>query len=464
MATASLKKFLVIAVFAIFFILPENSYAQVVINELFSDPAGSNDTGKEWIKLFNSSSQETDLTGWQINGSGKYFTLPSLSLPPNSFLLIHWRADGQNTANEIFTSAAAIDTNIGNSSGFIALFKSGERNKDTIIDYVEYGKAGQSLEATAASAGIWPKEQFLPAPGENQTLRLKKDGQDSNSVNDWEIYNLPLLNNPNSTNANTNSNASPQQENQLGNEVLQEQADNASSSQPAINNFSDKILINEFLPWPSDGKEWIELTNTDSNTIDLSAWQIDDGPEGSASQKIPEGTLIEPNDLLVIELNKDILNNSGDQVQLLWPDGQIVHSVSYKNAKKGFSSARFEAGLWFWTNQPTPGQPNKKSTASMTQKAALPLPADPVALSEQVIEATAQNAPIVQEASQTNKTSSLNLFASPIAQQNDIPAANQPQKSASPPLALLLGIVTVLSLASGLGLAYFRHKKSIDNK
>jgi len=199
--------FSIIALVAIFFILPNISVAakDVVINEIFSDPKG-NDTGLEWIELYNSGSQTIDLTGWQI-GTGSYFTLPSYLMPANSYLLIRWHVDGQNTSNEIFTGTAAVDINLANSSGFIALFNSGQRNKNTIVDYLAYGKAGQTWEASASQAGIWTKGQFLPATeaNKNQSLGLKQDGQDQNLASDWQIFSYPTPGKPNNQDIENNS-------------------------------------------------------------------------------------------------------------------------------------------------------------------------------------------------------------------------------------------------------------------
>jgi hypothetical protein len=199
--------FPIVALVAIFFILPKISVAaqDIIINEIFSDPKG-NDTGLEWIELYNASSQTIDLTGWQI-GIGNYFTFPSYLMPANSYLLIRWHADGQNTSNEIFTGTTAVDINLSNSSGFIAFFNSGQRSKNTIVDYLEYGKADQTWETAAWQAGIWTKGQFLPATGanKNQSLGLKQDGQDGNITGDWQIFSNPTPGKPNNQEIENNS-------------------------------------------------------------------------------------------------------------------------------------------------------------------------------------------------------------------------------------------------------------------
>lgn len=193
-APKTLSRFLLIqtAVFTVAFLfLPAMARAQVLINELFTNPAGI-DTGQEWIELYNSGEQTADLTGWQINvASGQYFTFPSFLLTDKAFVLIHWHADGQNNQNELFTGTQEITQNIGNKSGFIAIFKNSIHNKDNIIDYFEYGEGGKTWESAAAAAGLWTAGQFVAAPLQGQSLGLKQDGDDRNLISDWKVFAEP---------------------------------------------------------------------------------------------------------------------------------------------------------------------------------------------------------------------------------------------------------------------------------
>ncbi len=446
------------------------------MNEILSDPTGT-DTGLEWIELFNSSSQPIDLTGWQLNAvSGKYYTFPSFALAAGSFVLIHWRADGQNSASELFTDSQTITENMGNKSGFVALFKNSEHNKDTIVDYLEYGEGGKTWESTAVSAGIWQAGQFIGAPSEGQSAGLKQDGQDKNLVSDWQTFANPTPNQSNTTsdappNGTTTTQSTPPNQQTSSSESTQTQA--TSTTEAAFSNYSDEILINEFMPWPDSGNEWVELINLDTQTIDLANWQIDDEEGESSPQKVPDGTTIESNQFLVIELNKNAFNNDGDQVRLIWPDGQIVHTVSYPKALQGSSSARFENGLWLWTDQPTPNQENKKSVVEQTkpeqtnesyQTEIIPL-----------VETTTENSPQSESAKEQSKTTNQKIDNPPtISQppsQNLGPAAigalsqkQIPTKKSSTSLSLTIGTITLLSVLIGMSLVYFRRKKTIDNQ
>lgn len=79
------------------------------------------------------------------------------------------------------------------------------------------------------------------------------------------------------------------------------------------------LRVNEVEINPSEGKEWIELYNEDSNEIDVSSWTLYDGL--SSPKKIytfPNETKINVGGFYVAEINRSSLNNdnNGDFVTL----------------------------------------------------------------------------------------------------------------------------------------------------
>lgn len=99
----------------------------------------------------------------------------------------------------------------------------------------------------------------------------------------------------------------------------------------AVVTTTSKIIINEFVSDPSEGKEWIELLNVGSSTVDLGGFTLSDGAGVIAS---PTST-IDPQGLVVIELGSSKLNNSGDRIVLKNDDGEIVDSVTYGDWEDG---------------------------------------------------------------------------------------------------------------------------------
>lgn len=129
------------------------------------------------------------------------------------------------------------------------------------------------------------------------------------------------------------------------------------------------IVINEILPVPAEGeKEWIELYNASSSTIDLSGVSIKDeiGVIATTTQQIA------PFGYIVIELTKSVLNNTGDGI-FLFDQENLVASVVYGNAKTeqrdiasvpalGQSIMRRDNGVYVIADTPTKGEKNSSAT------------------------------------------------------------------------------------------------------
>lgn len=124
----------------------------------------------------------------------------------------------------------------------------------------------------------------------------------------------------------------------------------------ALSSSSPVVLINEFMPRPSSGVEWVELFNPNPYDLDIGNWKIDDDTIGGSQTTIAAGTLIPANGLLVISLSTNILNDSGtDVAQLLDAGGASVDSHSYSSATAGQSYARTPDGSATWMKG-TPSQ------------------------------------------------------------------------------------------------------------
>jgi len=60
----------------------------IIFSEILPNPIDANNQN-EWIKLYNTSNQTIDLTGWKIKDiSGKTFVFPNKEIAPNSFLIL----------------------------------------------------------------------------------------------------------------------------------------------------------------------------------------------------------------------------------------------------------------------------------------------------------------------------------------------------------------------------------------
>ena len=134
-----------------------------------------------------------------------------------------------------------------------------------------------------------------------------------------------------------------------------------------------RVVINEVLIRPrydwegtggvTTGDEFIELYNKGPRDVYLRGWWLDDGEnEGSKPYDLP-GVTIQAGGYAVFFRTKSriALNDSGDVVRLMDPDGRLIDQISYKKVKAynlsygrlPDGSNKLAYGLW-----PTPGAGN----------------------------------------------------------------------------------------------------------
>jgi hypothetical protein len=165
----------------------------LVINEVYYDDSSGDDTGKEWIEIYNGTNDSINLDGYELNAtSGDYFVFPnSFSIGSKKFAVIHWRTSGTNSTTDLFTGTTGYDNNMGNTSGYVAFFDGDHNIGGKMVDYLEYGAGGQTGESKAVSAGIWTSGDFVPDAAEGYSLSRKIDGQDTNSPLDFKELSTP---------------------------------------------------------------------------------------------------------------------------------------------------------------------------------------------------------------------------------------------------------------------------------
>lgn len=422
-----LKIFFKTTLFVVLFFVPRIIFGAVVINEVLYDPEGV-DTGKEYIRLYNNGDSAIDLTNWDLDpSSAAYFTFPSFVLGAKSFVTIHIGASGTNTLTDLYNNGS---TNMSNTAGPVALFNSTTHSKTTLVDYIEYGAGNQTNESKAVDAGIWTAGAFIPDAPEGKAIKLKIDGQDNNSPDDW-IEAEPTINvsDPESASQTTEQQGMTSAINNpplpdAGSDIIafigQEiNFDGTKSTDPENDelayswnmgdgkliekpNFNYKYLypgtylvtlmvydgrnyatdtitvkiqsiqitINEFMPNPSgkDEEEWIEIFSNSNSITDISGWQLDDEDGGSKPFVFPQNTLIAPKSYLVFprQITGIALNNDKGSVRLLMPENVVFQEINYEKPPQGKSSARTDEGF-IW-NTPTPGTTNLVVVADTKDK------------------------------------------------------------------------------------------------
>jgi hypothetical protein len=136
-------------------------------------------------------------------------------------------------------------------------------------------------------------------------------------------------------------------------------------------------VLNEILPaphakdWDGDGRvdsrddEWIELRNLEARAVNLAGWAVDDVADGgSKPYTLPAGSVIPPDGFLVLFGRQTgiALNNDGDTVRLVRPDGSLADEFVFtKSPGYDCSFGRIPDGTGGWTREcePTPGEANR---------------------------------------------------------------------------------------------------------
>ncbi|MDO8639478.1 MAG: lamin tail domain-containing protein [bacterium] len=121
------------------------------------------------------------------------------------------------------------------------------------------------------------------------------------------------------------------------------------------------VSLNEILPSPQgqDAKEeWIEIFNTENDSVDLTGWQITDTKGSIKTFIFPKGSQIAGQSFLLLKRpqTKITLNNDADGLQLIY-EGIILDSVEYIKSATGQSFNRTPSG-WAWSATLTPGSKN----------------------------------------------------------------------------------------------------------
>ena len=165
--------------------------SDVAISEILFDPAGSTDTGQEYVIIKNFGGASVNMSGWDLYPDGiGYFTFPDFILDAGKSVKINLRANGTNDVSNLYFPTAT--GNVSNSSGSLALFSSTTHSKDTIISYIRYHKAGsaerKTWETAAASAGLWTAGTFfdISAGTEGKILKLIDYNQKTNILG-WSL-------------------------------------------------------------------------------------------------------------------------------------------------------------------------------------------------------------------------------------------------------------------------------------
>ena len=300
----------------------------VVINEIawMGTETSYND---EWVELYNYTNLPITLDGWSLKAvDGNPEINLTGTVPSKGFYLLE-RTDDNTlsyiTANQIYTGA------LSNKGEYLTLFD-GENN---LIDEVNCSDS-------------W----FTGNNSTKQTMERVNPQLSGNDSENWQLSQEPRGTPKTQNSTKLTKIQSPQVEDEKITEV----------GPPQVITYPSGIAFNEILPSPEGPdaeNEWIEILNKNDFKVDLSEWKISDKIGRTNTYIFPNSTKIDAKGFLILSRKetKITLNNSGDGLNLIQPNNNLIDSVTYKKAFLGQSYSLTNSG-WVWTATLTPGSDN----------------------------------------------------------------------------------------------------------
>lgn len=279
----------------------ETAPANIRINEFVVDPLGD---GVEWIELFNAGIASVTLEGWTLeDASGKATDLSGVTIEADSYAVIESpKGKLNNEADSVILKDAG----------------------GTIVESVVYGGDGYAIpkdgEALARDADVF-KITELTTPGSPNLIfvaieEIKEEGSEVDS------------------------------------KTGESQVEVEATEEVELIKTLRFVTLYPNATGSDEEEEYIVIENIGTEAIDLLSWSIEDG---STDQYTFESSLmIVAGATLTLSRpeSKLTLNNNGDTLELIAPDGDVVDLVTYGNSAKG-ATYDLVNGTWMWSGTAT---------------------------------------------------------------------------------------------------------------
>jgi len=272
------------------------------ISEFVVDPL---EGGIEWIELFNASSVDALLTGYVLeDASGKSTHLSAFTILADSYLVIESPKGKLNNDGDTVT--------LKNGAGEIL---------ESVTYGVNYYPVPRNGNALARNGDTFELTQ-IPTPGKPNLIFIAIESIDEIPVTS-AIEVVPV--------ATESSTEIPE-----------------SDPEPELLKTVRFVTLYPNTTGSDETEEYIEIQNTGLEPVDLNGWLIEDGSTDTYTFK--ETTTIFPGETIRLYRtdSKLTLNNTGDTLELLAPDAEIVDKVTYGNAAKGVVYT-YANSLWSWS-------------------------------------------------------------------------------------------------------------------
>ncbi len=297
--------------------------AQVVISEIHPNPTEGQPEWFELVNLTNQTVKLTNLEAWdQLSQPSKLLTF-ELTLDPKQ------------------TKVVFLPTNKLNNSGDTLSLKD---SKGGLIDQVQFGQTSKGKSYTLTRVN--PASFGWQEPSPNQI---------SPSLVDLIS---PTTTPKASQSATPTPKLTPTPESKLTQTPNPTVNPTNSSPTPTLYLLKAQDLkLTEIMACPEKNQsEWLEIYWLMTETV-LTQLTLED----ETQNKLEFNLTTKPNEYQVLELNKTILNNSGDKIKLLNAKEQLLKELTLPACQAGQSYALI-GDSWRLTNSNTPQKPNPSFT------------------------------------------------------------------------------------------------------
>ncbi len=314
------------------------------INEFVVDP----NEGEEWIEIVNRATESIDTTGWTVeDATGRATELEPVVVASGSYIVVEGpRGKLNNDTDTILLLDAA----------------------RTVIDSITYGgedlpapKDGDSLARDSGGSFTLTNTTTPGGPNvisdasetsaETESEVVEDEPEEPIDANEAETSQEEVVEEEETYTSSTEyTDTAPDSSDE-------ESTPEQEGSEIDETTYSGAVTLEFTSLYPNTSgadaqEEYIEIANTGLESIDLKGWSIEDGSTDrytfSSSLKIAGGST-----LRVDRPQSDLsLNNSGDTLELITPEGDVIDMVTYGSAPRGGTYDR-DGAYWSWSTTDT---------------------------------------------------------------------------------------------------------------
>lgn len=350
------------------------TYAKLLINEV-----NFKNTEHDWIEIYVKSGGS--IKNLKLFDDSVFFEINNdIHVETGDYIIVYFKAENENIGYDGDLLVIQSDkSGLTGTTEQVAL----KNFENGIVDFICWRNSdptsGEIDEFNELKIDQWIYGNIESCINSDQVSNNasigRKNTNDTNSPDDWEILQVPTPGKTNFENETTIENSINDEElpkvvlpsvifefnsseTEKSNENTTEKVIESECLESKLNICVGNVVINEVLPNP-DGKdtnqEWIELKNTSKESCNLEGWIVDDEDGGSKPYTLKNTDEIKGGGYLLLPswLTKISLNNSDEKVRLYSPGNEIFDEMEFEKSIEGQSLNRLNNEL-VWSLRLTP--------------------------------------------------------------------------------------------------------------